>query len=191
MLPQNRQDGGCIKRKDGFLIADKPSIAVLPFVNMSDDPCKSSSATASPRDHHRSFQESIPLVIARTSTFTYKGNPVKVKQVCEELGVRYVLEGSVRRSGEKVRITAQLIDGMTGYHLWAERFDRDLEEIFTVQDEIAFKIMKTVHVKLQTGGHAGETGKGTRNLEAFLKAWSPRALLSFHQRRKCLSTEAL
>ena len=88
--------------------------------------------------------------------------------------MRYVLEGSVRRSGEKVRITAQLIDAMTGYHLWAERYDRDLQEIFALQDEIALKIMKTVHEKLEAGQHARVLGRGARNLEAFLKAMEAR-----------------
>jgi TolB-like protein/Flp pilus assembly protein TadD len=114
------------------------------------------------------------FVIARQSTFAYKGKPVKVKQVSEELGVRYVLEGSVRRSGEKVRITAQLIDAMTGYHLWAERYDRDLKEIFALQDEIALKILKTVHEKVEAWQHARGLGRGARNLEAFLKAMEAR-----------------
>jgi tetratricopeptide (TPR) repeat protein len=99
---------------------------------------------------------------------------VKVKQVSEELGVRYVLEGSVRRSGEKVRITAQLIDAMTGYHLWAERYDRDLKEIFALQDEIALKILKTVHEKLQSGDHARVSGRGATNLETFLMVMEAR-----------------
>jgi len=175
MLPQTARMEVASKERMAFSLPDKPSIAVLPFVNMSDDPVQEFFSDGITEEIITALSKSPYLfVIARTSTFTYKGNPVKVKQVCEELGVRYVLEGSVRRSGEKVRITAQLIDGMTGYHLWAERFDRDLEEIFTVQDEIAFKIMKTVHVKLQTGAHAGETGKGTRNLEAFLKGMEAR-----------------
>jgi len=114
------------------------------------------------------------FVIAHQSTFAYKGKPVKFKQVSEELGVRYVLEGSVRRSGDKVRITAQLIDAMTGYHLWAERYDRDLQEIFALQDEIALKIMKTVHEKLEVGVQARVLGRGARNLEAFLKAMEAR-----------------
>jgi len=80
-------------------------------------------------------------VIARNSTFTYKGKPVKVKQVSEELGVRYVLEGSVRKAGDEVRITAQLIDALSGNHLWAERYDRNLKGIFSVQDEITKKII--------------------------------------------------
>jgi adenylate cyclase len=114
------------------------------------------------------------FVIARQSTFAYKGKPVKVKQVSEELGVRYVLEGSVRRSGEKVRITAQLIDAMTDYHLWAERYDRDLKEIFALQDEIALKILKTVHEKLDTRQHTRLLRRRARNLEAFLKAMEAR-----------------
>jgi adenylate cyclase len=93
---------------------------------------------------------------------------VKVKQVSEELGVRYVLEGSVRRSGEKVRITTQLIDAMTGYHLWAERFDRDFKEIFSLQDEITMKILRSIRVKLTEGEQALRV-KPPRNLEAYLK----------------------
>ena len=78
-------------------------------------------------------------MIARNSTFTYKGKPVKVKQVSEELGVRYVLEGSVRKAGDRVRITAQLIDALKGHHLWAERYDRDLKDLFALQDEITIR----------------------------------------------------
>jgi adenylate cyclase len=107
-------------------------------------------------------------VIARNSTFTYKGKPVKVNQVAEELGVRYVLEGSVRRSGEKVRIAAQLVDAIKGHHIWAERYDRDIKEIFVLQDEITMKIMRALHVKLHKEKF-GETGRGTSNVEAFLK----------------------
>jgi adenylate cyclase len=109
-------------------------------------------------------------VIARNSTFTYKGKPVKIKQVSEELGVRYVLEGSVRKSGDKVRITAQLIDAITGNHLWAERYDRDLKDIFALQDEITLKIIQALQVKLAAGEQARVTGKGTENLTAYLKA---------------------
>lgn len=151
-------------------LPDKPSIAVLPFVNMSDDPKQEFFADGMSEDIITALSRSPYLfVIARTSTFTYKGKPVDVKRVCSELGVHYVLEGSVRRSGEKVRITAQLIDAITGFHLWAERYDRNLSEIFAVQDEITLKILKTVHVKLQTGDWGGETGKGTQNLDAYLK----------------------
>jgi adenylate cyclase len=163
------------KEKMAFPLPDKPSIAVLPFVNMSEDPKQEFFSDGMTEEIITALSKSPYLfVIARQSTFAYKGKPVKVKQVSEELGVRYVLEGSVRRSGEKVRITAQLIDAMTGYHLWAERYDRDLKEIFALQDEIALKIMKTVHEKLEAGQHARVLGRGARNLEAFLKAMEAR-----------------
>ena len=155
--------------KMAFPLPDKPSIAVLPFVNMSDDPKQEFFSDGMTEEIITALSKSPYLfVIARQSTFAYKGKPVKVKQVSEELGVRYVLEGSVRRSGEKVRITAQLIDAMTGYHLWAERYDRDLKEIFALQDEITMKILQSVRVKL-TDGEQELRGKPPRNLEAYLK----------------------
>jgi adenylate cyclase len=122
------------------------------------------------------------LVIARNSTFTYKGKRVKGKQVSEELGVRYVLEGSLQRSGDRVRINAQLIDALTGNHLWAERYDRDLKDIFALQDEITIKILTSVQVKLTIGGemaraekYAEKYYKGKKGLDCYLKlmpAWS-------------------
>jgi adenylate cyclase len=108
-------------------------------------------------------------VIARNSTFTYKGKPVKVQQVSRELGVRYVLEGSVQKSGDRVRITAQLVDATTGKHLWAEKYDRDLKDIFALQDEITMKIITAMQVKLTEGEQARLSAKGTDNLEAYLK----------------------
>jgi len=163
------------KEKMAFPLPDKPSIAVLPFVNMSEDPKQEFFSDGMTEEIITALSKSPYLfVIARQSTFTYKGKPVKVKQVSEELGVRYVLEGSVRRSGDKVRITAQLIDAMTGYHLWADRYDRDLQEIFALQDEIALKIMKTVHEKLDVGVQARVLGRGAKNVEAFLKAMEAR-----------------
>jgi adenylate cyclase len=161
--------------KMAFPLPDKPSIAVLPFVNMSRDPDQEFFSDGMTEEIITALSKSPYLfVIARQSTFAYKGKPVKVKQVSEELGVRYVLEGSVRRSGEKVRITAQLIDAMTGYHLWAERYDRDLKEIFALQDEIALKILKTIHEKLEPWDHTRVLERGARNLEAFLKAMEAR-----------------
>jgi len=152
-------------------LPDKPSIAVLPFVTMSDDPKDEFFSDGITEDIITVLAKSPHLfVIARTSTFTYKGKPTDVKRVSEDLGVRYVLEGSVRRSGQRVRITAQLIDAVTGYHLWAEHYDRDIGDIFAIQDEIALKVMRTVHVKLPTWDSAGETGRGPGNLEAYLKA---------------------
>ena len=158
-------------------LPDKPSIAVLPFVNMSDDPKQEFFSDGMTEEIITALSKSPYLfVIARQSTFTYKGKPVKVKQVSEELGVRYVLEGSVRRSGEKVRVTAQFIDAMTGYHLWAERFDRDLKDIFTLQDEITLKIMKSVHEKLELKP-TRRSGRGAMNVESFLKTMEGLELL--------------
>jgi adenylate cyclase len=112
------------------------------------------------------------FVIARNSTFTYKGKPVKVKQVSEELGVRYVLEGSVQRSGDRVRIAAQLIDALTGNHLWAERYERDVKDIFALQDEITIKVLGAIKVKLTEGGQVGRLEKyykGKQGLDCYLK----------------------
>jgi len=109
------------------------------------------------------------FVIARHSTFTYKGKVVKVPQVAEELGVQYVLEGSVRKSEDRVRITAQLIDALKGHHLWAERYDRTMKDILAIQDEITKKIVTALQVKLTEGEQARVYGKGTDNLEAYLK----------------------
>ena len=109
------------------------------------------------------------FVIARNSTFVYKGKAVNVQQVSRELGVKYVLEGSVRRSGNSVRITAQLIDAITGNHLWAERYDPRMKDIFAVQDEITMRIVNALEVKLTRGEQARLTEIGTTNLEAYLK----------------------
>jgi adenylate cyclase len=161
--------------KMAYPLPEKPSIAVLPFVNMSGDPKQEFFSDGMTEEIITGLSKSPYLfVIARQSTFAYKGKPVKVKQVSEELGVRYVLEGSVRRSGKKVRITAQFIDALTGHHLWAERYDRDLKDIFALQDEITMKIMTALHVKLEVGDQARVLQRGARNLEAFLKAMEGR-----------------
>jgi TolB-like protein len=115
------------------------------------------------------------FVIARNSTFTYKGRPVKVQQVGRELGVRYVLEGSVRKAGDRVRITAQLVDAATGGHLWSERYDRDLTDIFALQDEITMKILTALRVKLTEGEQARLYDKGAENLDSFMKVLQGRA----------------
>jgi TolB-like protein/class 3 adenylate cyclase/Tfp pilus assembly protein PilF len=151
-------------------LPDKPSIAVLPFENMSDDPEQEYFSDGLTEDIITALSKIRNMfVIARNSTFIYKGKPVKVQQVSRELGVRYVLEGSVRRSGDRVRITAQLIDATTGNHLWAERYDRDLKDIFAVQDEITKKIITAMQVKLTEGEQARAAAKGTKNLDAYLK----------------------
>ena len=109
------------------------------------------------------------FVIARSSTFTYKGKPVKVQQVAEEMGVRYVLEGSIRKTGDKVRITAQLVDALNGRHIFSERYDRDFKGILTVQDEITMNILVALQVALTKGEKAQLSSKGTKNLEVYLK----------------------
>jgi adenylate cyclase len=158
------------KEKMAFPLPDKPSIAVLPFANMSEDPKKEYFSDGLTEEIITALSKTPRIfVIARNSTFTYKGKPVKVKQVAEELGVRYVLEGSVRWAGDRVRITAQLIDALTGNHLWADRYDRDLKDIFALQDEITMKIITAMQVKLTVGELANLWAKGTKNLDAYLK----------------------
>ena len=126
-------------------LREKPSIAVLPFYNMSGDPEQEYFSDGIADDIITALSQFREFfVIARNTTFTYKGQAVKVDQVCRELGVRYLLEGSVRKAGNRVRVTAQLIDGETGAHLWAQRFDRDLDDIFAVQDEITQAIVTAV-----------------------------------------------
>ena len=151
-------------------LPDRPSIAVLPFVNMSGDPEQEYFSDGITEEIITGLAK-IPkmFVIARNSTFTYKGKPVKVQQVGRELGVRYVLEGSVRKAGDRVRITAQLIEARTGLHLWAHRYDRDLKDIFALQDEITRKIMTALQVKLTEGEQVRlrEEKDQTDSLEAY------------------------
>ena len=134
-------------------LPDKPSIAVLPFQNMSGDPEQEYFADGMVEDIITGLSRSKSLfVIARNSSFTYKGKAVDVKQVGRELGVRYVLEGSVRKAGNRVRITGQLIEAATGAHLWADRFDRPLDDIFALQDEITMSVSRRHRAKPETGG---------------------------------------
>jgi len=155
--------------KMAFPLPDKPSIAVLPFVNMSGDPEQDYFSDGLTEEIISALSRVPKLfVIARNSTFTYKGKPVKIQQVSEELGVRYVLEGSVRKAGDRVRITTQLIDAITGHHLWSERYDRDLKDIFTLQDEITMKIITALQVELTEGESVRFMAKGTHNLKAYL-----------------------
>jgi adenylate cyclase len=151
-------------------LPDKPSIAVLPFVNMSDDPKQEYFSDGITENIISSLAKVHNLfVIARNSTFTYKGKAVKIQQVAKELGVRYVLEGSVQKTEDRVRITAQLIDAIKGTHIWAERYDSDLTDIFDLQDEITKKIITSLHVKLTIGEDARLSAQSTQNLEAYLK----------------------
>lgn len=147
---------------------DQPSIAVLPFDNMSGDPEQQYFADGIAEDIITSLSRlSRLLVIARNSSFIYRGRPVKVQAVAEELGVRYVVEGSVRKSGNRVRISGQLIDCTTGGHLWAERFDRELTDIFAVQDEVTAEIVSALALELTVDERSRLHRTGTDNLAAY------------------------
>ena len=151
-----------------FELPQKPSIAVLPFTNMSGDPEQEYFSDGITEDIITALSKiKNLLVIARNSTFTYKGKSVDVRQVSREQGVRYVLEGSVRKAGNQVRVTAQLIDATTGHHIWAERYDRELKDIFAVQDEIMREIVIALDVELNEGEQARAWSSGTTNLEAW------------------------
>jgi adenylate cyclase len=153
---------------EALALPDKPSIAVLPFGNMSSDPEQEYFSDGITEDIITEISR-IPevMVISRNSTFTYKGKSAKVQDVCRDLGVRYVLEGSVRKVGKRVRITAQLIDGRSGGHLWAERYDRGLEDIFAVQDDVTEKIVRALEVKLAGGAAAGQAREQIHTPEAY------------------------
>jgi adenylate cyclase len=151
-------------------LPEKPSIAVLPFVNMSGDPEQEYFSDGITEEIITALSKISKLfVIARHSTLAYKDKPVKVQQVAEELGVKYVLGGSVRKSKERVRIAAQLIDALTGHHLWAEKYDRTVKDILAIQEEIAKDIITALQVELTEGEQARVYARGTYNLEAYLK----------------------
>ena len=146
----------------------KPSLAVLPFVNMSGDAEQAYFADGMTEDIITSLSKlSQLMVIARNSSFTYKGRPARVQQVGQELGVAYVIEGGVRKAANRVRITAQLIDCATGGHLWADRYDRDLTDIFAIQDEVTAEIVAAMAVTLTSDEQQRLVRKGTDNLEAY------------------------
>jgi TolB-like protein/Flp pilus assembly protein TadD len=149
-------------------LPDKPSLAVLPFTNLSSDPEQEYFSDGLTEDLITDLSRLSGLfVIARHSTFTYKGKAVKVQEVSRELRVRYVLEGSVRKAGERVRITAQLVEAATGHHLWAERYDRPLQDIFALQDDIVQKIVTTLKLQLTLWEQGHLVRKTTANLEAY------------------------
>ncbi|MBI3757987.1 MAG: tetratricopeptide repeat protein, partial [Deltaproteobacteria bacterium] len=149
-------------------LPDKPSIVVLPFTNMSGDPAQDyfSDGLTDVLTGHLAKIFSL-FVISRNSAFTYKGKAVKVQDVSKELGVRYVLEGSVHRADQRVRITAQLIDATTGYHLWSEQYDRPLQDLFALQDEIVQKIVTTLKPQLTLREQGYSVPKLTDNLDAY------------------------
>ena len=151
-----------------YALPDRPSIAVLPFDNMSNDPEQEYFSDGISEDIITDLSKISGLfVVARNSSFTYKGTPVKIRQVAEDLGVRYVLEGSVRRSGDHIRINTQLIDALEGDHLWAERYDRELKDIFALQSEIAQRVVDALSVTLKAGEHERLFLKHTAKIDAY------------------------
>ncbi len=153
-----------------FNLPEGPSVAVLPFVNMSGDP-EQDYFSDGLTENIITGLSGCPklLVIARNSAFTYKGQPVKIQQVARELGVEYVVEGSVQKTKDRVRITAQLIDAASGHHLWAEKYDREFKDIFVLQDEITLKLVSALEIQLTEGEQARLRLKGPLNLEAYMK----------------------
>ena len=150
-------------------LPDKPSIAVLPFKNLSGDPGQEFFSDGFTEDIIITLAK-IPLmfVIARESSFTFKGKSVNIQVIGRDLGVRYVLEGSIQKFGDRIRITAQLIDATNGHHLWAEKYDRELKDIFAMKDEITMKIATVLQVKL-TEGESANWGPETKSFEAYIK----------------------
>lgn len=174
-----REEPASIERM-AFPLPAKPSIAVLPFTNMSGDPEQEYFSDGMTEDLITDLSKISGLfVISRNSTFTYKGKPVKVQQVAEDLGVRYVLEGSVRRVADQVRINVQLIDATTGGHLWAERYDDKLDDVFALQDAITEKVVQALEL------HLTKTDKDRRSKEP--RTASPEAYDLVLQARKLMT----
>jgi adenylate cyclase len=168
-------------------LPEKPSIAVLPFQNMSGDQEQEYFADGMTEDLITDLSKVSGLfVIARNSSFVYKGRPVKVQEIGRDLGVRFVLEGSIRKAGNRVRITAQLIDAGSGGHLWAERFDRDLTDIFSTQDEVVEKIVGALAVTLTRGEEQRLRRRGTGNVEAY-ECWLRARELGLHGTRESVA----
>jgi adenylate cyclase len=173
-------------------LPDKPSIAVLPFQNMSGDPEQEYFSDGMTEDLITDLSKVSGLfVIARNSSFAYKGRSVKVQEIGRDLGVRFVLEGSVRKAGNRVRITAQLIDAGSGGHLWAERFDRDLTDIFSTQDEVVEKIVGMLAVTLTRGEEQRLRRHGTGNVEAYESWLRARELLTRGTRESVAQSRAM
>src|ERR1700759_803029 len=171
-------------------LPDKPSIAVLPFTNMSGDPEQEYFADGIVEDIITALSRMTWLVvIARNSSFTYKGKAVDIKQVGRELGVRYVLEGSVRKAGNRVRITGQLIDAATGTHLWADRFDGALEDVFELQDEVTTNVIGAISPKLEQAEIERARRKPTEKLAAY--DYFLRGMANIYQGTKQANLEAL
>ncbi|HZP70418.1 MAG TPA: winged helix-turn-helix domain-containing protein [Pseudolabrys sp.] len=163
-----QQPASADDKRPALALPDRPSIAVLPFANMSSDPDQEYFADGISEDLITGLARIRWLfVIARNSSFVYKGRAVDVKQVSRELGVRYVLEGSVRRAGKQLRISAQLVDAITGGHHWAESYDRGLDDIFAVQDEITRSVIAAIEPRML----AAEGNRAFLRLPDDLGAW--------------------
>ena len=161
-------EGATLPTAPASALPDKPSIAVLPFTNMSGDVEQDYFCDGLVEDIITTLSKLVGLqVIARNSSFVYKGHSVDVREAAKQLGVRYVLEGSVRKSGNRIRITAQLIDAKDGTHLWAERYDRAIDDIFAIQDEITLVLATEMQVKLTEGEQARLRYTTTHNVEAW------------------------
>ena len=172
-------------------LPDKPSIAVLAFQNMSGDAEQEYFADGIVEDIITDLSKLSELhVIARNSSFTYKGKPVDVKQVGRDLSVRYVLEGSVRKVGNRVRVNGQLIDTLSGAHIWAERFDRELTDIFAVQDELTQEIIAALKIKLSPSEKARIAAGGTKNVDAHDFFLRGRELVTGNKRDREMFVEA-
>lgn len=183
-------DTAAQQRKPVLPLLDKPSVAVLPFTNLSSDPEQDYFADGMVEDIITGLSRSKSLyVIARQSTFTYKGRAVDIKEVGRELGVRYVLEGSVRKVGDRVRITGQLIDAATGLHLWADRFDSLLENIFDLQDRVTSSVIGAISPQLERAEIERAKRKPTENLQAY--DYYLRALASLQRFTREENIEAL
>jgi adenylate cyclase len=171
-------------------LPDRPSIAVLPFQNMSGDPDQEYFADGMVEDIITALSRMTRLfVIARNSSFTFKGRLVDVKHVGRELGVRYVLEGSVRKAGTRVRITGQLIDASTGMHLWADRFEGALEDIFDLQDQVTMSVVGAIAPQLEQAEIERAKHKPTESLDAY--DYFLRGMASYYRRTREAINEAL
>ncbi len=171
-------------------LPDRPSIAVLPFQNMSGDPEQEYFADGMVEDIITNLSRIKWLfVIARNSSLTYKGRLVEVKQVGRELGVRYVLEGSVRKAGTRVRITGQLVEALTGAHLWADRFDGALEDVFELQDQVTSRVVAAIAPKLEQAEIERSKRKPTNNLDAY--DYYLRGIDNVHSQTRESTSEAL
>jgi TolB-like protein/Tfp pilus assembly protein PilF len=183
-------DGIAAQGAPALALPDKPSIAVLPFQNMSGDPEQEYFADGMVEEIITALSRFRYLfVIARNSSFTYKGRAVDVKQVGRELGVRYVLEGSVRKAANRIRITGQLVDGITGAHLWADRFDGNLEDIFDLQDQVTASVVSAIAPKLEQVEIERAKRKPTESLDAY--DYYLRAMARLYQWTREANDEAL